>query len=138
MATIATATAQAPTYAPQALSGIPATLATTADTNFASMPIIDVRKQQKVAVTFSFTQTSASTSNVLYGFKKSVDGVNIDNTSPNWLITIPSQGATRVNYTTNLDVGGIGFLHLACISNTTALTTWTNRGITYGIKISAP
>jgi hypothetical protein len=125
-----------PIYAEQSLdsSSMPATLATTVVTNLASPPVIDCRKQSTVAVCVMFNQDSASTSNVTWTFHGSVDGTYYD-AQRAFVITAPSTGATRVNYLTNLAVGGIGYLKLYAISNATALTTMTNFGVKYGIKI---
>jgi hypothetical protein len=127
-----------PTYAVQSLSAssMPTTLATTVVTNLASPPVIDVRKQKEVTIVFSFNQASASTSNVVYALHGSLDGTYYDATRA-FIIVAPSEGATRVNYRTNINVGGLGYLKLYAISNATALTTMTNFGVTYGLKIGA-
>lgn len=129
--------AQVPTYASQTIATSPATLATTVVTNFASPPLIPCGKQQNVFMMFSFNQSGASTSNVVYTLTKSVDGIYFDTNQP-ITVTVASQGTTRVNWSTNLAVAGVGYLRLDTMANTTALTTMTNFGITYGVKISAP
>lgn len=131
------ASAQTPTYGYQTIATAPATLATTVTTNFATPPVIDCRKQQNVFCVFSFNQASAGTSNVVYTLEKSADGTYYDTINP-ITVTIASAGATRVDYGTNINVGGAGYLRLKSLANTTSLTTMTNFGITYGIKIGAP
>ncbi len=131
LASLAVANAQ--TYAPQVLGNMPATLATTVETNLATTPVIDVRKQNNVAITFSFNQTSASTSNVVYVLHRSIDGSRYD-TNREITVTIPSTGAATNNYTTNISCSGIGYIRLAAIRNTTSITTMTNFGVTYAIK----
>jgi len=131
------ASAKEPVYVPVALSYMPATLATTVETNLATPPIIDCGNQKSVAVAFSFNQASASTSNVVYVLDASVDG-SVWDTNNQFTVTIPSQGATRVDIVTNITVNGIGYLRLRAIRNTTAITTMTNFGVKYGQKILAP
>lgn len=132
-----TAGAQVPTYGPATICTSPATLATTAGTNFANPPIIDCSRQQHVAVMFSFNQGGASTSNVVYTLYPSVDGIYYDANAA-LTITIPSTGTTRVNYSTNINCGGFGYYEIYSMANTTALTTCTNLGVVYGIKTLAP
>lgn len=115
----------------------PATIATTVTTNLASGNVMDVRRQQNVYVMFSFNQASASTSNVVYTLQKSNDGSVYDTNNP-ITITIASQGATRVDYGTNLNIGGASYVRIFSIANTTALTTLTNFGATYSVKANAP
>lgn len=121
-------------YAAQSLGNMPDTLATTVETNLANPPLIDCRYQKEVGVTFSFNQSGASTSNVVYVLHKSVDG-SVWDTNRAITVTVASAGATRVDYHTNFDVGGAGWLRLYAIRNTTALTTMTNLGVKYGLKI---
>lgn len=125
--------ASAQTYAPQSLGNMPATLATTVETNLATPPVIDVRKQSNVGITFSFNQSSASTSNVVYVLHRSIDGSRYD-TNREITVTIPSTGTATNNYTTNISCAGIGYIRLWAIRNTTAITTMTNFGVTYAIK----
>jgi hypothetical protein len=132
-----TASAQVAIYSPVTIAATPATLATTVTTNFATPPLIDCRKQQNVFLMFSFNQASACTSNVVYTLYKSVDGTYFDVNNP-ITITIASQGATRVNYGTNINVAGAGYLELYSIANATSLVTMTNYGAVYGLKMGAP
>ena len=136
LATVST-TVSAQTYSPQTVAQSPATLATLVTTNYATPPLIPCGKQQNVFLMFSFNQSAASTSNVVYSLSKSVDGLNFD-TNNEITVTIASQGTTRVNYGTNLNTGGAGYLRIDSIANATALTTMTNYGVGYGVKMSAP
>lgn len=134
-AVILSLTAHAQGYVTVATS--PATLATTVTTNLASPPVIECDRQQNVALVFSFNQSGASTSNVVYTLERSVDRSNWD-TATTYVFSIPSTGTTRVNYGTNINVGAFRYLRVKTIANSTALTTMTNYGVSYAIKANAP
>jgi len=121
------------TYAPAVLTSLPATLATTVTTNLASPPVANVSKQSTVTFEFSFNQSGASTSNVVYVLHRSMDNSTWDTNNP-ITITVASQGATRVDYFTNLSTAGCGYIRLYSIANATALTTMTNFGVQYAVK----
>lgn len=121
-------------YAWIPLDGMPATLATTVSTNLASPPVIDCTKQANVAILLSFNQSSASTSNVIYTFQSSINRSNWD-TVQTRVITVASTGTTRRDCVTNITVNGVGYLRLVTIDNGTALTTMTNFGVQYAVKV---
>lgn len=116
---------------------MPATQATTVVTNLANPPVIDCSRQQNVSIQFSFNQSAASTSNVVFTLQKSIDRLTWD-TNQVYTISIPSTGTARVDAITNLNVGGARYLRVSRIANDTALTTMTNFGIQYSIKVNSP
>lgn len=134
------ALAQTPTYAPQVLT-IPATVPATTTTNLASPPTIDIRKQSTCFVQISCAQLSASTSNSLFRFQRSVDGITWDtNTFKD--IQIGAAGSTVITINTNLAydgwASGAGYVRLYSIANTPSITIMTNLAAQYAVKISAP
>jgi hypothetical protein len=121
------------TFQDAVLTSLPATVATTVTTNLAAPPVAFVGKQSSVTFEFSFNQSGASTSNVVYTLHRSLDNATWDTNSP-ITITVASQGATRVDYFTNINTAGVGYIRLYSIANATALTTMTNFGVQYGVK----
>lgn len=143
----ASAFAQVPTFAYNTLS-VPATVPAATQTNipFATAPVIDCRKQQKV--TLSYTSRLADLgSNVVLVLAPSVDGINYQtNTGAGILaanerlvtITFTNDIVVRT-LTTNLDCsGGIGYWKLLSIYNKEGANVLTNLSVSYGIKISSP
>ena len=123
-------------YAAQTLSGFPATLAAATATNLASAPVMDVRKQNKVAVQVKFTLSAAATTNTIYTFARSVDGSNFD-TSGTVTWQVPQNGTTAVICSTNIDMEGYGYLKLLSIDNRDDNGVLTNSFIKYAIKRGA-
>jgi hypothetical protein len=120
-------------YAAQTLSGFPATLAAATATNLASAPVMDVRKQDKVAVQVKFTLSAAATTNTIYTFARSLDGSNYD-TANTFVWAVPQNGTTTVIASTNIDMAGYGYLKLVTIDNRDDNGVLTNSLIKYAIK----
>lgn len=119
------------------LPNIPSILATTITTNLATPAIIDATKQKDVAVQFEFAQMAASTSNVVFTLQRSLDGVRWDS-NVTYTVTLPSTGTGLQTFTTNWTLGGVGYMRLVSVANTTALTTATNIAVKYAVKRNAP
>jgi hypothetical protein len=84
--------------------------------------LITATKSRFLAVQISFTNANATanSSNVVFSFAKSVDGVTFDSTNTPSLInvTVPSRTDTAVaQLTTNITLDAIGYLKLCCRSN---------------------
>jgi hypothetical protein len=123
------AKAQTPTYAPATVS-VPSTL--TGATNLATPLLIDIRKQQNVALFATLTTPSVQTNSYL--FAPSVDGSNYDtNKTFTFAVFSTAGGKYMTNYTAN----GAGYLVLYRIAPTDTTIANTN-GLKYGVKISAP
>ncbi len=131
--------AQVPTFASQTLfTGY--TLGVLLNTNLTNSPmIIDCHKQATLAVSFTQSFGVTGTSNVVYNFHRSVDGVNFD--TIDYPIAIAGTGTTPITVVTNIPVLGCGYIQLYSITNQhgTATTGFvTNMAVRYAVKISAP
>lgn len=126
-----------PTY------GVPITVAdgipiiTTGISNALATAYIDCRGQQNVGIAVTFDFASATTSNLVYTFSRSLDKTNWD-TVNTYALTVAGNGTNIITCVTNLNVGGIGWMRLNSINNTDASITATNLGVVYSIKRSAP
>ncbi len=140
---------QAPNYAPVPLPGLPPSILTAVQTNFAfaSAPTIFVGNQRYVTLEFN-SILSANGSNVVIVLAPSVSGIYYETNaatgqSPggNRLITITyTNDMTLRSFQTNIDCAGYGYLKLLSIYNKegTGSATWTNLGVYYSVKQSAP
>jgi len=125
-------TASAQNYAPVQLSGIPSSQ--TAATNLATPVVLDVRRQQNVALAITQSSVSDGQTNTLT-FCRSVDGSAYD-TNNTINVTVLSPGGGSRTTVTNLNPQGAGYLVL------TKLTPTGSGGLTqtvkYAIKPNAP
>jgi hypothetical protein len=105
---------------------------------------LDVRGQSTVCIQVCTRNVGANCNNCGWAFAPSVDGVWFDRTAP--LIVRPETGTTNalvagVNtpggvfvYTTNLNVGGIGYLRLTGLNNWDTNTYMTNICFKWAVK----
>jgi hypothetical protein len=110
------------------LTGLAATVATTATSNHAAT--VSINTGDAVALSWRFNQSAASTSNCTLNVY-SVIGTNIS-TSPFAQIIAAATGVTDVVAQTNWtpdQLRGIDQLRVGGIANTTALTTLTNKAV---------
>lgn len=113
------------------------TVAGGATSNGIPAVVIDCTRVKDVALQVKFTFANTTTSNVVYTVCKSIDGANWE-TTPCFTWTIAGNGTTSVTSTTNLTVGGLGYLKLTSIQNTHASIVVTNNQVAYSIKRNAP
>jgi len=100
---------------------------------------LDVRKTKTVTLQFSLSHSAAGT-NCNLNFWGSTDNSNWDtNQTTQFVVSVP-YGAVGVNvYSTNLSVGGVGWLKLMTVdANYDADSIVTNNWIRYSYKIGAP
>ncbi len=146
------ASAQVPTYNEQVLvsgvallAGTATNLGTPSSASYQSGVIMDVRKQSKVCVIITTTNSKpdAVNANVLY-YQRGLNGSS--NTWETVLYPIGwTTSASSVNpgapqvIVTNLDSLGCGYINFPYLTNVAGSTT--NIGLfrlTYGLKVSAP
>lgn len=120
--------AQSPTYAPQvALSSYIVSGSTQSN---AISALIDVRKQQNVAIQWVSVGNATNTNTL--SFSASVDGLTWDTNRYN--VSVRDK-ATSVMLT-NITVAGIGYLRIENLTN--LVSSPTTNTVTYGVKISSP
>jgi undecaprenyl pyrophosphate phosphatase UppP len=108
-----------------------------ATSNALSTAYIDCRGEQNVGIAVKFSFASATTSNFVYTFDRSIDKTNWD-TVNTFVLTVAGNGTTPQVCVTNVNVGGIGWMRLKSLQNTQASIAGTNLGVVYSIKRSAP
>jgi hypothetical protein len=96
--------------------------------------VLDIRKQQDVAVQMLVTASGTCNSNVICTFKRSVDGVTYDGGGTP--VTITLNDTTPVPVLTNLLGYGAGYIKLTSINNASDVTNITFV-LKYGLKIGA-
>jgi len=144
--------AQAPTYQPQILvggialtAGSATNLGTPSTASYQSGVVMDVRKQNKVCVQITTTNSKpdAVNANILYYQRSVIGGSNQWETTLypiGWTTSAASvnPGAPQV-IITNLDTLGCGYINFPYLTNAAGSTT--NIGLfqlSYGVKIQAP
>lgn len=105
-------------------------------TNLATPRVIDVRKQAKVALQLYSIASAATTDNITFYIRSSVDGLTYSTAART--VALAMTGATALTTVTNLDTYGAGYLRLDAISNAAATATVDGCYVSYGVKISAP
>lgn len=101
--------------------------------------IITCNKQQNVAIQVGVHASAASTDTTTFWFASSVDGSKFNSGYPRMIpVVVANNGDNDVYATTNITVGGIGYLKLVSISNAAATAVITNLGVKYSLKINAP
>ena len=130
------ANAQAYGYGSLTISA--ATTAGAATSTLTGSPIMDVTKIQNVTLFTKFGFSSSNLSNIVYTISQSYDKTNWNTISPIvWTVTAAAgTGVQRAS--TNINVGGIGYLKLETIQNTHASAVLTNSAFVYTIKRGAP
>ena len=124
------------------------------DSNMIGILTIDCRRQQNVALEWSYFASGVGVSNVGIRFFGSVDGSTIAGNT-NWtaggaltgsytpalsdgfVMVGPTGGVTNHTVITNFNVKGYPYLVLAVSSNSLNAVTYTNR-LRYWVKPSAP
>jgi hypothetical protein len=111
----------------------PTTMTASSTSNYTHT--IDVRRQATVALSLAGVSGGAGTDNLTLTFAPSVDGVNFT-TAANSRITwvVAATGATPHVHSTNITVGGYGYLRLVSVQNGVAQTyaytlTASNKGL---------
>ncbi len=128
--------AQYPTFAAQSLS-VPTSMTKDVTTNLASPPIIDVRRQQYVALSSTMTSMNAAGSTNIYTLWPSVDGVNFDTNAANsTFFTNAMLAAGPVTVVKTINPGGYGYYKVTASQCLTG--NYTNASLSYGLKISSP
>lgn len=95
--------------------------------------VFDVRKQKDVMVEGSFKATGTNESSITLTLQPSLDGVTFDSTTV-WSWTITANGTSTVVGSTNIALGGAGFVRLASIANPNATQGLTNILVRYAVK----
>lgn len=93
---------------------------------------ITLTKYEDVGLYFSFVGDGAATDNVVFTFKKSIDGSNYA-TIGGPAFAIPATGTTAVHWVTNFNAGPVGYLKLDSVANGAAVNL-TNLVIKYSLK----
>ena len=106
--------------------------------NLASPIVLDIRRQQNVAVLVSSKQATGSDTSVIgYKFVPSVDGTTEAAAPALWLAKA-ANGTTAVTISTNFaSLGGYPYLILTQVTNGAA-TVLTNLSVKYWVKPDAP
>lgn len=97
---------------------------------------LDVSKQNSTGLQITQWAASATTTNLVYTFARSVDGQSYE-TTPSITLTYALNGTNILTYVTNLTSLGGGYLKLVSIQNTDASVVATNSMV-YATKIQAP
>ncbi len=126
-------TAQVPTSASENVYTGASCVATTTTTKNL---VIDCSKQANVGVVISQKASGASNSNMVYTFKRSVDGSTYDTVGTT--VTVVGNGATQVTVLTNLPSWGANYIKLTTYAWDDPATFCTNMSMSYGVKISTP
>ncbi len=121
-------TAHGQTYQPVTIGTVPATLASATATNSGTW--IDLRQNSNVALALKCAGANNSTDTVSAVFLWSPDTVT---TSTPFVLTVALANTGTVCASTNLSAGAFGWLKLAYVTNSTAVTI-TNLSVLYGLK----
>lgn len=129
--------AQVPVWQYQnALTGAPIVASSATNYNL----VIDCRKQAKIGLAFSSTNTAAGATiagSYVVPYQRSWDGINYETTLSS--ASSPAlNGTTNVFWGTNIDTLGCGYIRIPFITN--SMGSGTNIAVTvgYDVKISAP
>lgn len=127
---------EAQTYQPQYITLLDGAI--TAGSTSNTTHKLDVRRNlETVAISLTGTASSIQPgSSLTLTFKPSVDGVNFA-TSPTltWVWTIGAvTNMTPITMTTNLTVGGYGYLQLSSIAASSNTNSITINSFSYGVK----
>lgn len=121
---------KAQTYGPTTISAVPSTLTTAVATNIGT--IIDCRYNRNVGIYVQAAGSNTTTAAITAVFNQSLDGVNFDSLTPR-VVTFALINTTTAGTTTNYDVGAIGFLKLAYVTNAAAVGV-SNLVVQYSLK----
>lgn len=103
-----------------------------------STAIVHAERQKDVAVTVSFKMTAASTDNIGFAFARSPDGVSTDTAAASTFVwSVPANGTTTVQATTNISCGALGGFRLLWVTNAAATAIVTNMTVKQTYKIGA-
>ena len=109
--------------------------------NLATPVLIDIRRQQSVALLCTSKQHSGTdTANVGFRFVPSVDGSTKADAPLIWVVRAANGGTTALNVTTNIAasvISGYPYLILDQITNGNSTIT-TNLSVKYWVKPNAP
>ena len=105
---------------------------------WSSAHVIDVRRQQNVAIEWTFGLAGAGSGITSVSFTPSLDGTTLTTAFPEheFILARAANGTTRVTVATNLNVKGYNYLVVGVVSNASA-NILTNT-IRYVVKPSAP
>lgn len=95
--------------------------------------IIDVSKQDNVALEVTFKCNDTNAYNLFITLQPTVTGLAFDTTQTK-VLAIPANGTSTNTTVTNLSCAGIKGWKIASINNTNPTTHITNLSISYGIK----
>jgi hypothetical protein len=125
--------AKAQSYSPQTLSGLPATLATSASANILSS--VYVGNREYLSAVFKYLPGGTTTQNITITIDYSVDGSNWT-VAPTTAWVFASPGSTNeTTIGTNLNVGGWGWIRFKTIANAGSGSTITPSSLVIGDKI---
>ena len=135
------ATAQtAPTYAAQTITVPIVASGNTSNSYQAGVlqagwaPVMDVRKQQNVAIQWNLQSTTLVTgTNVIFKLSDSVDGLSWNTNK--YSVAVNIVNAPNNVLITNINCAGVGYLRVEQVTATGVAAT---NEVKYGIKISAP
>lgn len=114
----APAIAKAQTYGPITLSAVPSTLTTAVATNCTAT--IDCRYNRNIGIYIQAAGSNTTTSAITAVFNQSADGLNFDTLTPR-VVTFALNNTTTAGTTTNYDIGAIGWMRLAYVTNAAAV-----------------
>jgi hypothetical protein len=130
--TIYFGTAQVPTDGTEGFTAASCAATTTVTRNF----VIDVGKQANVGVQITANASAASVSNLVFTFRRSVDGSQYDTVGQT--VTFVGNGTNTKSILTNLPSSGARYIKLTTYAWDDEGTYITNLSVKYAIKISAP
>lgn len=102
-------------------------------TNYGAGFTMDVRKQEKIPLVFTFRCTATNAGFVDLVFERSLDNSTYDGVSTMTWRAI-ANGTNWVYAATNYTLNGWGYLRLKSIANTNNVAGTTNMVLTYAIK----
>jgi hypothetical protein len=140
--TLAALPVMAQSYAVITPSGVPGDIPLGGVTSNTTVNI-DCRKHQNVAVHIRYASDGAVSSpvtNIVLTFNKSLDGTTFSTVATDKITwKLPLENGTSTNYaTTNLSVGGLGYIRLESIASQDVTNSCTNIVFSYAMKIRAP
>lgn len=128
----AAVSARAQTYAVQAISGLPATIATGATSNV--LATIDVRKSENVGLQFAFANGGVGTGNITLTLKYSLDGITFASAPTTTWVLAATADSTTYTYVTNFSTLGYGYMQIASIASASG-STLTTDSLKYSLKL---
>jgi hypothetical protein len=95
--------------------------------------VMEVTQYKEVGLLLSFKMTGAGTSNVVFRLDESLDG-STWGSNQRLVFALAGNGTTAVNFITNINTTGIGYLRLTSADNTNASGTFTNVTVVISTK----